>query len=127
MVGAREAAFAHLALEGLGTSVFPDVTRQLVGAGEAPLAGLVVTAVGFFACVYALVGLQVRALSVRLATVREVAEMCSAFLQVRVVFPVVFDGRAAGVSLLGLLVHAWVAAQPGGGDVQHVVHTQHPI
>ena len=37
MIGAREAALAHFAAERLGAGVFAVVTRQLVGAGEAPL------------------------------------------------------------------------------------------
>lgn len=50
MIGAGEAALAHLAAEGLGAGVFSYVTGQLVGAGEAPLARREVTRVRLFTC-----------------------------------------------------------------------------
>ena len=40
VVGAREAAAADGALEGLGPRVLPEVARQLVRAGEAPVTTL---------------------------------------------------------------------------------------
>lgn len=40
VVRAREAAAAHAALEGFRPRVFPEMARQLIRAGEAPLASL---------------------------------------------------------------------------------------
>lgn len=40
MIGAREAAAAHSALEGFGSGVLPEVTRQLIGTCEPPVAAL---------------------------------------------------------------------------------------
>ena len=50
VVGAGEAAAARHALEGLGAGVLPVVTRQLVRAGEAPVAALPGTPVGLLPC-----------------------------------------------------------------------------
>lgn len=40
VVGPGEGARAHRALEGFGARVLPEVTRQLVGASEAPVAAV---------------------------------------------------------------------------------------
>ncbi len=40
MIGAREAAAAHGALEGFGSRVFPEVTSQLIGTSKPPIAAL---------------------------------------------------------------------------------------
>ncbi len=40
MIGAREAAAAHGALEGFGSRVFPEVTSQLIGTSKLPIAAL---------------------------------------------------------------------------------------
>lgn len=40
VVGAREATAANGALERLGARVFPEVARELVRAGKAPIAAL---------------------------------------------------------------------------------------
>lgn len=50
VVGAREAAAARDALEGFGSSVFPVVSGQLIGPGEAPVAVLPRAAVRLLSC-----------------------------------------------------------------------------
>lgn len=50
VVRAREAAAAHGALERLGARVLPEVARQLVGPGEAPLASLPGALVRLLSC-----------------------------------------------------------------------------
>lgn len=50
MVGAREAAVAHPALEGLGPGVLPVVAGQFVGAREPPVAAFPGALVGLFTC-----------------------------------------------------------------------------
>lgn len=50
VVGAREAAAAGDALEGLGPGVFPVVSGELVRSGEAPVAALPRAAVRLLAC-----------------------------------------------------------------------------
>lgn len=40
MIGAREASAAHGTLEGLGSRVLPEVTRQFVGTSEPPVTAL---------------------------------------------------------------------------------------
>ena len=66
VIRSGKGAIARLALEGAGTCVFPEVSGQLVGAGETPGAPLPAAGVGLFSRVGALVGLQVRALGVDL-------------------------------------------------------------
>ena len=50
VIGAREAAFAHVTVERLGAGVFADVTREFVGAREPPHAAGEVAAVRLLAC-----------------------------------------------------------------------------
>ena len=52
VIGAGEAALAHLAAEWLGSRVFSYVTRQFVRTSEAPLARGEVTAVRLFTCTH---------------------------------------------------------------------------
>lgn len=108
VIGAGETALADLAPERLGAGVLAYVSGQLVGAGETPLAGGEVTLVGLLACVYPLVGLEMRTLGVGLATAREDAIVDAALLQLRVVLAVVLDGGAPRVGHLRL-------ADPGAG------------
>lgn len=50
VVGAREAAAAGDALERFGSGVFPVVSGELVGSGEAPVAALPCAAVRLLTC-----------------------------------------------------------------------------
>lgn len=50
VVGAREAAAAGDALERFGSGVFPVVSGELVGSGEAPVAVLPCAAVRLLTC-----------------------------------------------------------------------------
>jgi len=98
---------AHLAGEGFGSGVFAEMSGQFVTAGETPLAGGECALVGLFACVDALMGLQVGGLGVGFATSRIVTEVDSSLLQLGVVLSVVFDGGASGMGLRLLAGLLW--------------------
>lgn len=57
MIGAGEAAPAVVALEGLGTRVFPEVAGEFVGSSEPPLTAFPRTPVRLLTGVCALMGL----------------------------------------------------------------------
>lgn len=71
VVGPGKAPVAVSALERFRARVLPVVARQLVAAGEAPLAALPRALVRFFACMRPLVRLQVRTLGVDLLAAEE--------------------------------------------------------
>lgn len=79
MVGAGEAAPAVVALEGLGSRVFPKVAGEFVGSGEPPLTAFPRTPVRLLTGVRALVGLEVRGLGVDFLTSGEETFMHPAF------------------------------------------------
>ena len=50
MIRSGEAALTHCAAERFGSGVFPDVTGQFIGSGEAPFTCWKMTCIGFFTC-----------------------------------------------------------------------------
>lgn len=71
VIGPGKAPVAVSALERFRARVLPVVARQLVAAGEAPLAALPRALVRFFACMRPLVRLQVRTLGVDLLAAKK--------------------------------------------------------
>lgn len=71
VVRSGKAPVAVAALERFRARVLPVVARQLVAAGETPLAALPRALVGFLACMRPLVRLQVRTLGVDLLAAQE--------------------------------------------------------
>ena len=78
VVGAREAASAVAALERLNAGMLAVVARQLVRARETPVTGCPGTYKRFLASVRPLVSLEMRALTVHLYAIREIAAMHAA-------------------------------------------------
>lgn len=79
MIGAGEAAPTVVALEGLGTRVFPEVAGEFVGSSEPPLTAFPRTPVRLLTGVCALMGLEVRGLGIDFLTAREETFMHPAF------------------------------------------------
>lgn len=50
VIGPGESALAQVALEGSVARVLPEMTRELVGAGELPAAALPAAVVGLLTC-----------------------------------------------------------------------------
>ena len=50
VIRSGEAALTHCAAERFGSGVFPDVTGQFIGSGEAPFTRWKMTCIGFFTC-----------------------------------------------------------------------------
>lgn len=106
MVGSGEGPGANGALEGLGTRVFPVVARELVGTGKAPVAAVPRAPVRLLTRVSPEVGFQMGRLGVDLLAAWVITVVDPAFLQVRVVPPVVAGRR--GVLRRGLgCGHLW--------------------
>lgn len=91
MIGAREAAAAHGALEGFGSRVFPEVTRQLIGTSEPPVTALPRAPIRLLTSVCPQMSFQVGRLGVNFLTTWKITVVYPSFLEVWVCSSVVTD------------------------------------
>jgi len=91
VVASGEAPLAHLAFEGFGACVFPDVASEFVRAREPPQAVLISARVGLLTRVNSLMRLEMRTFRVNFGATWMIAVMNPSFLQFWIISAIVFD------------------------------------